>query len=77
MNNNIFNILFVVGVSALITPVAFAAEFIKDSVVAIAAAVLLFVCVCNKKRELNRIGGIIMLVCYAVYFAYILIANYS
>ncbi len=77
VGSNIFNILFVVGVSALITPVAFAAEFVKDTVVAIAAAVLLFVCVLNKKRELNRIGGIIMLVCYAVYFAYILIANYS
>ena len=77
VGSNIFNILFVVGVSALITPVAFAAEFIKDTVVAIAAAVLLFVCVLNKKRELNRTGGIIMLVCYAVYFAYILIMNYS
>lgn len=77
VGSNIFNILFVVGVSALITPVAFATEFIKDTVVAIAAAVLLFVCVLNKKRELNRVGGAIMLVCYAAYFAYILITNYA
>lgn len=77
VGSNIFNILFVVGVSALITPVAFEPAFIKDTVVAIAAAVLLFVCVMNKKRELNKTGGIIMLVCYAAYFAYILIGNYA
>ncbi len=77
VGSNIFNILFVVGISALITPVAFAAEFVKDTVVAIAAAVLLFVCVLNKKRELNRAGGIVMLICYAAYFAYILVANYA
>lgn len=77
VGSNIFNILFVVGVSALITPVAFAAEFVKDTVVAIASAVLLFVCVLNKKRELNRAGGVVMLICYAAYFAYILVANYA
>ncbi len=77
VGSNIFNILFVVGVSALITPVAFATEFVKDTVVAIAAVVLLFVCVLNKKRELNRVGGVIMLLCYTIYFAYILVANYS
>lgn len=77
VGSNIFNILFVVGVSALITPVAFVAAFVKDTVVAIAAAVLLFVCVMNKKRELNKIGGIIMLVCYAAYFAYIVAMNYA
>ena len=77
VGSNILNILFVVGVSALITPVAFAAEFIKDTVVAIAAAVLLFVCVMNKERKLTKIGGVIMLVCYVAYFAYILVANYA
>lgn len=77
VGSNIFNILFVVGVSALITPVAFEVAFIKDTVVAIAAAVLLFVCVMNKKRELNKLGGILMLICYAAYFAYILVANYA
>ncbi|MBR3599990.1 MAG: sodium:calcium antiporter, partial [Lachnospiraceae bacterium] len=74
--SNIFNILFVVGVSALITPVAFEKAFIKDTVVAIAAAVLLFLCVI-KDKKLKRSGGVIMLICYAVYFAYILYTNYA
>lgn len=76
VGSNIFNILFVVGISALITPVAFATEFIKDTSVAIAAAVLLLLCVI-KNKKLKKSGGIIMLVCYAVYFAYILYTNYA
>ena len=76
VGSNIFNILFVVGVSALITPVAFEKAFIKDTVVAIAAAVLLFLCVI-KDKKLKRSGGVIMLICYAVYFAYILYTNYA
>ena len=45
VGSNIFNILFVVGTSALITPVAYAPEFLTDGIVCIAAAVLLWICV--------------------------------
>jgi len=75
VGSNIFNILFVVGVCAVITPVAFEAAFIKDTVVAIVAAIMLLLCVV-KNKKLTKTGGIIMLVSYAVYFAYILYMNY-
>ena len=71
VGSNIFNILFVVGTTALITPVAYAPSFLVDSLVAIAAITLLFLCVV-KNRRLGRLGGIIMLLGYAGYFAYIL-----
>lgn len=71
VGSNIFNILFVVGTSALITPVLFASNFIIDTLIAAAAGVLLWVCV-FRKQKLTRIGGIIMLVCYGAYFAYLL-----
>lgn len=71
VGSNIFNILFVVGTTALITPVEYAARFRIDSIVAIAAAVLLFVCVL-KDRKLKRSGGIVMLASYAAYFAYLI-----
>jgi cation:H+ antiporter len=71
VGSNIFNILFVVGTAALITPVVFEPNFIIDTIIAIAAGVLLLVCVL-KKRMLTRIHGIIMLVCYAGYFVYLL-----
>lgn len=71
VGSNIFNILFVVGTSALITPVAYATEFLTDGIVCIAAAVLLWVCVFKNKR-LGRAGGAVMLLGYAGYFVYLM-----
>ena len=64
VGSNIFNILFVAGTTALITPVVFETKFVMDSIIAIAAAVLLLISVCNKDNKLKRPAGIIMLVCY-------------
>lgn len=71
VGSNIFNILFVVGTSALITPVEYAPDFFVDSVVCIASAVLLWLCVFRKQR-LGRLGGAVMLACYGGYFAYLI-----
>lgn len=71
VGSNIFNILFVVGTSALITPVAYAEDFFVDSVVCIAAAVLLLLCVFKNKR-LGRAGGLLMLLGYGGYFMYLM-----
>jgi len=72
VGSNIFNILFVVGTTALITPVVYARSFLVDSFVMIGAAVLLWLCVMGKKHKLERWGGIVMLVSYAVYFVYMI-----
>lgn len=71
VGSNIFNILFVVGTSAVITPVAYAANFFVDSIVCIATAALLWVLVVKNKR-LGRAGGVCMLACYAAYFVYLI-----
>ena len=71
VGSNIFNVLFVVGLSALVIPVPFMEGFRFDFVVAIASAVLLFFCVL-KNNKLNRWAGWLMLASYAVYFAVIL-----
>lgn len=71
VGSNVFNILFVVGTSALITPVAYAANFFVDSIVCIATAALLWVLVVKNKR-LGRAGGACMLACYAAYFIYLI-----
>lgn len=70
VGSNIFNILFVVGVSAVITPVIYQGDFLIDSIVCILTAVLLWLCVCRKEK-LQRAGGALMLVCYAAYFVYL------
>ena len=71
VGSNIFNILFVVGVSAVITPVVYNASFLFDSIVAVGAVVLLLLCVL-RKRKLTRTGGIIMLAGYVGYFIYLI-----
>lgn len=71
VGSNIFNILFVVGTAAIITPVVFMPNFVIDTTIAIAAGVLLLLCVL-KTKKLTRPAGILMLVCYAGYFVYLL-----
>ncbi len=71
VGSNIFNILFVVGLSALVIPVPFASNFIFDTIVSIIAAVMLLVC-CLKTQSLKRWAGMLMLISYAVYFVMIL-----
>lgn len=71
VGSNVFNILFVVGTTALITPVAFAQNFVVDTTMAILSGVLLWVAVVLQKG-LKRMAGVIMLVAYAGYFVYLI-----
>ena len=71
VGSNIFNILFVVGLSSLIIDIPFASAFNFDTYVALGAAVLLWLCVLRTQR-LQRWAGVLMLVCYAAYLGYIL-----
>lgn len=72
VGSNIFNILFVLGTTSLIKSVPYSTNFVIDGIVAIAAAVLLFLGVVRKK-QLGRMAGIIMLIAYAGYFAYLIV----
>ncbi|MBQ7802030.1 MAG: calcium/sodium antiporter [Oscillospiraceae bacterium] len=71
VGSNIFNILFIVGLSAMIVPVPFVSNFLIDTLVAIAAGILLLVCSLREKK-LVRWHGIVMLLCYGLYFLYLL-----
>ncbi|MDO5787292.1 MAG: calcium/sodium antiporter [Phascolarctobacterium sp.] len=71
VGSNIFNILFVVALSALIVDIPFDKAFSFDSYVAIAAAVLLWLCVLPRER-LARWAGALMLVSYGAYLWYII-----
>ena len=70
VGSNIFNILFVIGTTALICNVPFESKFLVDSAVAVAAGVILWLGTI-KNKELRRPCGIIMLLAYAGYFAYL------
>lgn len=69
VGSNIFNILFVLGVTATISPVSYDNAFICDNIMALLAMIILFVCVLlNKDKKLGRTGGIILLASYILYF---------
>ena len=70
IGSNIFNILFIIGVSAIITPVTFIEAFRFDSIIAILAGIILLLC-CIKSYTLKRWAGILMLIFYAIYFVII------
>lgn len=67
VGSNIFNILFIVGLSGLIIPVPFATDFRFDTIISGVAAILLLL-FCLPKKKLPRFAGVIMLICYALYF---------
>lgn len=72
VGSNIFNILFVLGISSLVTKIPYQASFMMDSIIAILSAAVLLACVAfNKKHVLARFSGILMLVLYAVYFVHL------
>lgn len=72
VGSNVFNILFVVGTSALIIDVPYASGFIVDGIVAVVAGVLLWMSTV-KKKKLTRPWGIVMLLVYAAYLVYLLV----
>lgn len=70
VGSNIFNILFIVGLSAVITPVPFEKSFLIDTAISFAAGIILWV-PCLTRNGIWRITGIIMLLGYAGYFTYL------
>ena len=71
VGSNIFNILFVVGLSSMVINVPFAANFRIDMLVAIAACVFIWLAAL-KDKKLARWAGFTMLLGYVGYFIYLL-----
>lgn len=73
VGSNIFNILFVLGVTGLISPssIPFQANFIVDGFVSILAMVVFYLAI-FKNRYLERVGSTIMLLVFGGYLVYLL-----
>ena len=70
VGSNIFNILFVIGTTALICTVPFESKFIIDTVIAVLCGVILWIGTFRHK-ELRKPCGVVMLLCYVAYFLYL------
>ena len=69
VGSNIFNVLVVAGASSLFYPLAFTHVNLVDAAVALGAAVLLLAIVLIGKRKVGRVGGALMLIGFAAYYA--------
>lgn len=70
IGSNVFNILFVLGIAATISPIAFIMENIIDILLLVAMSVLVWILAWTKQK-IDRREGILMLFVYAVYLVYI------
>ena len=72
VGSNIFNILFVLGIAAVISPMAYTIENAIDTAVLIVMSLLVLL-LCSPKKKLVRWHGAVMLAVYAGYTAYIFV----
>ena len=71
VGSNLFNVLFIIGLTAMIRPMNFARNFITDGIVATVAAVLLWL-LARDDRKVGRRDGFVLLGAYVAYFIYIM-----
>lgn len=72
IGSNIFNILFILGISSLITPMVVSLESIIDLVILIVGSIFVFLFIL-KDCKISKREGFIMLLFYFVYCLYIFI----
>ena len=73
VGSNIFNIFFILGVTALIKPLPFTAASNFDIMVTIAASLLLFLTTLTLgRKKVDRVEGVIFLLLYGAYLFYII-----
>ncbi len=72
IGSNIFNILFVAGVASLFYPLAFDLnDTLIDALVALLAALVLYLCALLGKDKIGRASGAVMLLLFAAYYVYL------
>lgn len=71
VGSNVFNVLFVLGMAAAISPVTVIAESIADTIVLISVSIMTYA-FCIRKHKITRAEGAVMVFVYAVYLVYII-----
>ena len=71
IGSNIFNLLFVLGIAASISPIRFTADNMKDTAVLICVSLLVLV-LCIPKKKITRPLGALMVLIYVAYTVYLL-----
>lgn len=78
IGSNIFNILLIAGISSLFSPLAFTLQGnLVDALVALGAAILLFVFSLFDKHRLGIPAGVVFLCFYIAYYVYLFLMPVS
>jgi len=73
VGSNIFNIFWILGFSAVINPLPFSKDSIIDIIMTIVASLILFLIMfIGKKHTVERWQGVIMIIIYIGYVAYLI-----
>ena len=72
VGSNIFNILFILGASSALTPINVAPELFIDTIILIVVSILIFLFAFTKKIT-NRLEGVVCVLLYIAYTAYIIL----
>lgn len=72
VGSNIFNVLLILGVSSAITPIPLEITAVYDTLILIAASVIVYAAAVSK-REIKRSEGMFFLIAYLAFFMYILV----
>lgn len=70
IGSNVFNILFVLGIASMLSPINFIGQNLIDIAVLLVFTLIVWLMAYTMKTIL-RLEGVIMLILYGVYFAYI------
>lgn len=72
IGSNIFNILFILGMSAAISPLHVLTESLTDCIILLASSIILFI-FAKTKKVMSRWEGAVCVLLYIAYTAYLLI----
>ena len=71
VGSNIFNILLILGTSAVISPIRLEVSAVYDTLILIVVSILVYITALTK-REIKRGEGALCLIAYAAFFVYVL-----
>ncbi len=77
IGSNIFNVLLVLGISSTVRSITVQFDSLIDTVLLITVNLIVLAIVLKKKSSIGRSVGVIMVLMYAVYTAYIILRNYN
>ena len=72
VGSNIFNLTFILGMSTIFTPIAVINEAVIDGIIMIITAAAGYLC-CLTAKKLNRAEGILFVLMYVIYTAYLIL----